>query len=75
MRQDPIVEEIHQTRRELAARFNFDVKAIFADLRERQASLGDRLVMQKKRTELEAVVPPTCPEMVQRAAVVAKEAF
>lgn len=75
MWQDPIVEEIHQTRRELAARFDFDVKAIFADLRERQASLGNRLVFQKKRTEPEGVVSQTRPAIVQSAAVVAKEAF
>ena len=48
---DPIVAEVHRTRQKLAAEFNFDVKAIFADLRKRQASLGGRLVPQKKRAE------------------------
>ena len=51
MWEDPIVEEIHRIREKLAAEFNFDVKAIFADLRKRQASLGGRLVPQKKRAE------------------------
>lgn len=49
MWEDPIVAEVHRTRNELAAKFNFDVKAIFADLRKRQAALGSRLVRPKKQ--------------------------
>jgi len=44
MRNDPIVAEVHRIRKELAARFNFDTHATFADTRDRQASLGTRLV-------------------------------
>jgi hypothetical protein len=51
MWEDPIVAEVHRTREKLAAEHDFDVKAIFADLRERQAALGERLVRQKQRTE------------------------
>jgi phage terminase large subunit-like protein len=51
MWEDPIVAEVHRTREMLAAKFNFDIDAIFADMRKRQASLGDRLVPQKKRAE------------------------
>ena len=51
MWEDPIVEEVHRTREKLAAEYGFDVKAIFADMRKRQASLGGRLVPQKKRAE------------------------
>jgi hypothetical protein len=51
MWEDPIVEEVHRTREKLAAEHNFDVKAIFADLRKRQVSLGGRLVPAKKKTE------------------------
>jgi hypothetical protein len=51
MWEDPIVEEVHRIREKLAAEYGFDVKAIFADLRKRQASLGGRLVPQKKRAE------------------------
>lgn len=47
MWEDPIVAEVHRDRQKLAAEFDFDLKAIFADLRKRQASLGDRLVLQK----------------------------
>jgi hypothetical protein len=51
MWEDPIVEEVHRIREKLAAEHGFDVKAIFADLRKRQVSLGGRLVPQKKRAE------------------------
>ena len=54
MWEDPIVEEVHRTREKLAAEFAFDIKAIFADLRKRQTSLGARLVPQKKRAEATA---------------------
>lgn len=51
MWEDPIVAEVHRTREKLAAECGFDVRAIFSDLRRRQASLGGRLVPQKKRAE------------------------
>ncbi|HEY3789688.1 MAG TPA: hypothetical protein VGL71_12580, partial [Urbifossiella sp.] len=56
---DPIVAEIHRTREKLAAQFNYDVKAFFADLMKRQAMHGDRLIPPKKRSEptVEAVSP------------------
>lgn len=49
MWEDPIVEDVHRTREKLAAEYDFDVKAIFADLRKRQAALGKRLVPPKKQ--------------------------
>ena len=51
MWEDPIVAEVHRTREKLAAEFNFDIAAFFADLRKRQTALGARLVPQKKRAE------------------------
>ena len=51
MWEDHIVADVHRIREKLAAEFDFDVKAIFADLRKRQASLGGRLIPQKKRAE------------------------
>ena len=54
MSEDPIVAEIHRTREKLAAEYNYDVAAFFADLRKRQAALGRGLVLQKKRAEPEA---------------------
>ncbi len=51
MWEDPIVAEIHETRSQLAAAFGYDVKAIFADLRKRQALLGSRLRHPKKQPQ------------------------
>jgi hypothetical protein len=41
--EDPIVADVRRTREALSAKFDFDVSAIFADLRARQSSAGDRL--------------------------------
>ncbi len=49
MWEDSIVAEVRRTKEELAARFNYDVKAIFADLRKCQASMGMRVVSPKKQ--------------------------
>ena len=51
MWEDPIVAEVHRAREKLAAECNFDIKAFFAGLRKRQASLGDKLVSPRKRAE------------------------
>jgi hypothetical protein len=53
MYDDPIVNEVRKTRERLAKKFNFDVGAIFRDLRKQQAKLGDRLVRRggKKGTK------------------------
>ena len=51
MWEDPIVAEVHRIREQLAARFDFDVHAMFADMRKRQAALGSRLVSLAKSTE------------------------
>ena len=48
MWEDPIVAEVHRIREELAARFNHDIHAMFADMRERQSALGSRLVSLAK---------------------------
>ena len=36
MKNDPIVEEIRQIRDEYAARFNYDVLALFQDLKQQE---------------------------------------
>jgi hypothetical protein len=51
MWEDPIVAEVHRIREELAARFNYDILAMFADMRNRQAGLGSRLVSLAKPAE------------------------
>jgi hypothetical protein len=37
---DPIIEEIHETRRAIAMRFNYDISKISEDARRRQALEG-----------------------------------
>jgi hypothetical protein len=65
MWEDPIVSEVRRVREQLAARFNFDVRAIFADLRASQASLGSRLVRRprKPRVEQEATRDQDTPRL------------
>jgi hypothetical protein len=54
MWEDPIVAEVHRIRKEIAAKYNFDMAAYFADVQRRQIALGDRLVMQPKSAERDA---------------------
>ena len=44
MKNDPIVEEIHNIREAYAARFNFDLRAIFTDLKAKERQSLRRLV-------------------------------
>lgn len=41
---DPIVEEIHRIREEYAKSHNYDLDAIFADLRQKEAESGREIV-------------------------------
>ena len=54
MWEDPIVAEVHRAREKLMAAYNFDINAMFADIRRRQESLGERLVRLKKRGDAAA---------------------
>ena len=45
MTNDPIIEELHRIREEYAASFNYDLDAIVADLRAKQAK-SDRKVVR-----------------------------
>lgn len=58
MWEDPIVSEVREVREQLARQFNFDVHAIFADLRKRQTLLGPRLVRRQKRAKAEQAGAP-----------------
>jgi hypothetical protein len=51
MWEDPIVAEVHRIREQLAAQFGFDIHAMFADMRKRQAALGSRLVSLAESAE------------------------
>ena len=47
MATDPIVEEVRRIRQQYAARFNYDLAAIFRDLKKRQDS-GEFTVVNRK---------------------------
>jgi hypothetical protein len=76
MWEDPIVAEIHRTREKHAAAFNFDIDAIFADLRKRQGTLSGRPVQKQPRkdetirTEPKRDVPPTVATPGETVAVI-----
>lgn len=44
MWEDPIVEEVRHAREEHAAKFNYDIDAIFRDLLEKQNKSGNHVV-------------------------------
>ena len=55
---DPIVNEVRRVRDELAKKFNYDVDAIFSDLREKQRKYSNRIVnLRKQRTGEQANAP------------------
>ena len=45
MMDDPIVEETRRIRDQLARRFNYDVNAICADIRAKEAQIKDRRII------------------------------
>lgn len=44
MKSDPIVSEVRKNRKDISAKFGFDLKKIIADARSRQNSSGHHLV-------------------------------
>lgn len=44
MWRDPIVEQIHKIRQEHAGKFNFELRAIFEDLKEQERKSGRKIV-------------------------------
>lgn len=59
MNDDPIVASVRKVREELAAAFDYDVHAIFEDLRRREADLGERLVRQPQTQRPNQGMHPT----------------
>ena len=56
MWEDEILEELHRIREEHAKSFNYDFKAIFADLQKKQAASGRKLVsLQPKQQSKNAI--------------------
>ena len=49
---DEIVEEIHRIREEYAKSFNYDLDAIFEDLRKKQAESGREIVNLSRKPGL-----------------------
>ena len=54
MKEGPIVAEVRRVRDELARKFNYDVHAIFQDLRRRQ---GKTVTMEELRSETGKAAP------------------
>jgi hypothetical protein len=52
---DPIVQEVRQAREEYARLFNFDLKAMFDDLRRRQQESGRKTVSFPPKRRADAV--------------------
>jgi Zn-dependent M16 (insulinase) family peptidase len=48
---DPIVEEIHKIRKEFAEKFDYNVDAMFEDLRKKQIESNRKIVSFAKRTK------------------------
>ncbi len=46
---DPIVEEIHKIRKEFAEKFDYNVDAMFEDLRKKQLQNNRKIVSFAKR--------------------------
>lgn len=60
---DEIVEEIHRIREEYAKSFNYDLDAIFADLRKKQAESGREVVTLSRKPGLAARWSGRAPEL------------
>lgn len=58
MWKDPIVEEVRRIREEHAARFNYDLRAIYEDLKAQEKASGRKVVsFPPKRPGLASVAP------------------
>ena len=63
---DPIVDEVRRIRDAHAARFNYDLDAIFRDIKERERKSGHKFVNGIARPAAEG-------EMTEHAAVIERE--
>ena len=57
MLHDPVVASVRQVRESLAAAFDYDVQAIFADLRKREAASTPHLLQPRGETKSVAQPP------------------
>jgi hypothetical protein len=58
MWEDPIVKEVREIRKKLSASFNFDVHAIFEDLRKKQTLINSKLIRHKSCKTAEQAASP-----------------
>jgi len=56
---DPIVDEVRQVRDAYAARFNYDLDAIFRDMKEREKKSGLKFVQGVARQPMNPALQPT----------------
>jgi hypothetical protein len=62
---DPIVDEVRRVRDAHAARFNYDLEAIFRDIKEQEKKSGRQFVsFAPRRVEPNTALPPTGPAPV-----------
>jgi hypothetical protein len=53
---DPIVAEVRRAREEYAARYNYDLRAIFEDLQRHQATNGQKYIsLPPRRPETQGI--------------------
>jgi hypothetical protein len=61
---DPIVDEVRRVRDTYAARFNYDLRAIYRDLKAQENRSGRKIVSYAENStavELNTVLQPTAP--------------
>ena len=54
MKPDPIVEGVREARQAHAARFGYDMDAIYADLKEKEKAYSHRLISRPAKRQLRA---------------------
>lgn len=55
---DPIVAEVRRIREQIAAEFDFDLNAIFDEMRRRQETSGRNYITREPRR----ITPPAAPQ-------------
>lgn len=56
---DPIVDEVRRARDAYAARFNYDLRAIFCDLKEKEKRSGRKVVSYAENAPPNQALQPT----------------
>jgi hypothetical protein len=59
MKKDPIVEEIHKTREQIAREYDHDVNRILNHLRKKEIENSDRVVYKRDNNEQDNSYQPT----------------